>query len=422
MTQFYSSVCVRIYLFVTPGRLYTGYLQPPVSMSFVLSKYSFAENNPFASNVTNSRGIPIGQIESDVLQIEVSPERNATNFLEPTTICLYNSSKNQKSAEYTFADLGVWRDDKTFHPLNAKRELDVPSDLVGYVCFTVELNETNTTLVLIERVDDYESVNLMTHAEYSVLITTGVLFSVGAVVVVLFHVALPFNIAIILVGVQSVLLFLVRGIYFFLLAQDVIPAGSLLDFALIEIPTFFYIGIFLEIIIVVYCIVFPTESLTTLRTSVYVALALLLNWIAFAAIMIAISVGQNSLTETKSCNCRISQPTEQTDRAEIVRLVYKSIVLAFAVVVACVTIFMGYRKPSIRKNRLVFFQMISLSLGLVMDCVAFLIYYQLNRPNADFVIVLWFTELLPIGTLNVLIGWSESRYFIAKFLNWIRGN
>ena len=420
MTAFSSSSsCVRINLYVVPGRVYTGFFKPPIAMSFVPPVSYFAGNNSFAGNVTNSKGIPIGQIASDVLVISLNfTEEPPLNL---TTICILDSSDIPDQPKYPISDIGVWRG-SSFQPLGVSNFTHDPWSSEDFYCYLIKLNETNTTIVLIERMEDYESVDVFTPSEKDVLITTGSFFCIGGVLVILFHIALPFNLATLFVGLQSLAMFLFRGIYFLLLSAEVIPAGTLLDFALIEIPTFFYIGIFLQVIIVLYCLMFKTETFSTVRTSIYVAIALLFNWMMFAGIMIAISLGQNDIVVTKTCNCRITQPVQSSNNAQIIRIVYKSVVLAFAVLVACTTVIAGYRKKYIRKNRLVYFQLVSLSTGLVLDCVAFLIYYQLNKPNPDFAIVLWFTELVPICMLNVMIGWSESRYNIERFfaLFWDR--
>jgi hypothetical protein len=58
-----------------------------------------------------------------------------------------------------------------------------------------------------------------------------------------------FNLPVFVIGIQSICLLAFWGIYFCLLGTGEIPIHGLLDFALSEIPTFIYIGIFLQIVI-----------------------------------------------------------------------------------------------------------------------------------------------------------------------------
>jgi hypothetical protein len=46
--------------------------------------------------------------------------------------------------------------------------------------------------------------------------------------------------------------------------------------------------------------------------------------------------------------------------------------------------------------------------GVLLNCVAFAIYYGVDSPTPFFAIVLWFTEILP--TLMLLVMLSPRRY------------
>jgi hypothetical protein len=212
---------------------------------------------------------------------------------------------------------------------------------------------------------------------------------------------------------ECMVLLMFRGIYFFLLGSGVVVAGGLVDFALIEIPTFIYIGIFLQILVVAYWIFFKLNKLSTTHLLGLVMFAMLVNWLIFAAIMIAISLTETPSSAPKWCDCQISYPPQQSDTAQIVRIVYKSAVLIISFCVVVITVGYGIRHIKWR-NQSVFFQVLILSLGLFFDCVAFLIYYTINSPSAYFVIVLWFTELFSICFVNVLVAKNYISYEVKE--------
>jgi hypothetical protein len=245
--------------------------------------------------------------------------------------------------------------------------------------------------------------NAYTTAEEAIVYTSGILFCIGALIVAVFNLLTKFNIPVALIGIQSVCLLAFRGIYFLLLASDVIPVGSLLDFALIEIPTFIYFGIFLQIILASYQ--FFIDRHHSMRISVKILLyliviVLLLNWVAFAIIMIVMANSDTTATEDRTCDCQISQGIQQSNSAQIIRIVYKSLALVGAIGVVGATWYFRYEVYQAGGLLSLYYQVVFLSLGLFFDCVAFVIYYAVNTPSAYFLIALWFTEILPICTLN----------------------
>ena len=95
----------------------------------------------------------------------------------------------------------------------------------------------------------------------------------------------------------------------------------------------------------------------------------------------------------------------------IIRLVYKSFVFVVAVCVFLLTAVFG-KKLVKERNSKVYYQVVGLSLGLLLDCVAFLIYYAVNKPTAYFSVVLWFTELLPICLVNGMVAERTLRFWV----------
>jgi hypothetical protein len=226
--------------------------------------------------------------------------------------------------------------------------------------------------------------------------------------VIIFHCFVPYNMAVMIVGLQSICLLFIQGIYFLLLGNGNIVVGGLLDFALIEIPTFFYIGIFLQIIIVPYWLFFKSDEVSKNVLALVVGITLILDWLVFASIMIAVAFANTSSSFQKSCNCCISDPLQENNTAKIIQIVYKSVVLVLAVCVAFITIILG-REHVKKRNHTVYFQVVGLTIGLLMDCVVFVIYYSLN-------VILWFTELIPICLANMTLGWTEMKYSVMQFM------
>jgi len=241
--------------------------------------------------------------------------------------------------------------------------------------------------------------------------TSGALFCFSGVLVIIFHLFVPFNLAGFLAAIQGIILLLFCGIYFLVLASGDIPIGGLLDFILIEIPTFIYIGIFLQIILVGYWVFFTDDEMSTNAVIAAVVGVLLLNWIVFAAIVIAVAFSNSISTVSKFCDCQLSGDIQQSDTAQIIRIVYKSFMLVVAICVFVLTAFLG-QKLLKKMNAKVYYQVLILSLGLLFDCLAFLIYYAINKPTAYFLVILWFTELLPICVVN---GIMASKYFKFHF-------
>jgi len=66
------------------------------------------------------------------------------------------------------------------------------------------------------------------------------------------------------------------------------------------------------------------------------------------------------------------------------------------------------------RNPQVYQQALILSLGLLFDCLAFLVYYVVNEVSAYFLIVLWFTEVMPICVVNVMVLWGHVRFWVRE--------
>jgi len=409
-----SEGCVNVNVSVVPGRVFSYPAVSPLSLSFLKTNSVLMGTNSYAV-VTNQHGATVGQIQSDMISIEFQNLSNVTSVDLIVVPCLLLDLSMQLEGEYDTFDIGkLMSDGETIHPLGLTNTENITTNTSNKICFSeVNLKDFSTSLILIRRDLHYETVSPNSKAEESIVLTSGILFCIGAFIVFVFHCFIPFNLAVFSVGVQSFCLLLIRSIYFFLLFKRDITIGGLLDFALVEIPTFIYIGIFLDILLVAYWLFFKSDDIPQHTLLLEVSIAMLINWAIFAAIIIILDNSDSTSTLSKYCNCQLSDPVEEDDTAKLIRIIYKSIILAVAVIVTLVTIVYG-TKYVMSRNRTVFYEVIGLSLGLLCDFVAFLVYYIVNTPSAYFLVALWFTELLPIIVVNGLVASTYMLYWIRK--------
>jgi hypothetical protein len=415
-----SQSCVSLSLYVVSGHAYSQASQSPIALSFLQTNYDLIAGNPYAI-VVNRKGVVVGQILSGMIQVRLdrfSSGEDFTLLVSPCILLDVSMGDPDWNPSYVY-DLGVLNDDGTVTVLGMEAISNVTfsHDLLSNVmiCFgNVTVSGMTSSVILISRAENYEEMNAYTSQEHAIVMTSGALFCFGAVIVIGCHLYTTFNIPVAVIGVQSMCLLAFRGIYFFLLGSGDITVGGLLDFALIEIPTFIYIGIFLQIILPSYRFFYQVDMSTSTMEIMIVAF-LLLNWIVFAAVMIAISFSTPDVVETKSCNCQISDPIPQNQAAEIIRIVYKSVVVVIAMIVVAVTLFFRTQAAKAGGIMPIYYQIVCLSLGLFFDCVAFVTYYAVNTPSAYFLIVLWFTELLPICTMNLVVTWATRKIDLNFF-------
>jgi len=404
--------CRTVNMSIVPGRVFSRAAQSPLALSFLETNFDLVGNDTFAV-VSNSHGVIVGQIQSDFIQVKV--RQNANEKVNITILpCILLDTSIDVNGQYDVFDIGILLDDGvTIRPVGLTNTFNL-SEINVKICFSkMSLTKHMTSVILIKRYGNYESVAPYTSGEQSIVYTSGALFCTGAIFVFVCNFFVPFNLAVFSAGMECMVLLLFRGIYFFVLASGNLTVGGLLDFALIEIPTFIYIGIFLQIILVAYWLFFKSDDVSPTILLIGVMCCMLVNWLVFAAIMIAISFSNNSSSAPKWCDCQISYPAQQSDTAQIIRIVYKSVVLVVSLFVVFITV--GYGVKHVRKrNRLVFSLVLILSLGLFFDCIAFLIYYSLSSPTAYFLIVLWFTELTAICVANGLLAKNDMNYYISS--------
>ena len=243
------------------------------------------------------------------------------------------------------------------------------------------------------------------------------------------------SLSVFLIFCLAIALFVVRSVYFFLINYNVIVIGSIGDYIMVEIPTFFYFQICIQILIAI--AFFSHDEPNVMRTWAVILLLWGVVWLGFAGIVIAMSfvggsgtgnpIMENNIvflsnfsffphpslgTIVRSCDCRLSTANAPSDAARFIRIGYKSAILAFALLIFLGTLYKATVKGGLPGEMLT--QIILITTCLLLNCVAFIIYYGVDTPTPYFAIVLWFTELLPILVLLYLLARPGMRMLMAQ--------
>ncbi len=394
----------------------------PFAITFALDKTSDAQT-PYTI-VQNEQGFLVGQIVSDVIIVK----RQFPSYVDPpypTTkidICLFEALDQNSSLidpRYTVFDLGRNISSTHFRPEYRNMSDFFNSSVAKHAaqCFEqVDLVEDVTAFSLILRLNSSENYQLLSSSEKSILIASGALY--GTASVIIFFITLLVasrraNLFLFLVNLQSFLLTLCRCVYFFLIVFYLIPIGSLLDFILVDIPTFLYFQILIQILISFYTSSKFYETQKRIRPLTVWLITLsfwLAVWLLFAAIAIAVSTVDTSSLITYSCQCRLSSVQQPADTARYLRIGYKSALIVLSVIVF-VAMFLLVQNEARQRTKLIFNFILVISFCLSLNCLAFVIYYAVNNPTPYFAFVLWFTELVPILFLCVLLAFPDLKYF-----------
>ncbi len=406
-----AEVCIVFEAYDSPAEAFSVPLSNTIALSFV-PPLNFGVTNAYAI-VTNSLNQVVGQILSDALTFNVTfPDSSEI----PSPIFTFNLFIGENThipidRKYTVYDLGVFRGD-SFTPVGLT-SYEFFSDNLTFVVefYNVSMELTNEMYVLIIRMEDYDGNVLLSGSQYGILLTTAILYTVGAVVVfaiqlINWMVLVEVSSTAWLTSLQALLLMGFRAVYFYLISEYIIVVGSLLDYVLIEIPTFFYLGIFL--LFLVHLASFVRYAKYQKKTSEstswgLVGLTILAVWLTFAAIIIALSYETVSGQIVTTCECRESTLIEPSDVSRYIRIGYKSAILFLSLVVV-VSLWTLTRNTLFHQRRQMFYQLMWISICLCLNCISFVIYYAVGTPTPYFAIDLWLTEYLPILSLTITFG------------------
>mmetsp|Transcript_17632 Transcript_17632/g.44926 ORF Transcript_17632/g.44926 Transcript_17632/m.44926 type:complete len:1818 (+) Transcript_17632:144-5597(+) len=217
---------------------------------------------------------------------------------------------------------------------------------------------------------------------------------------------------------MMVLLFaagVVRTVYFVLLSVEVFDVSdeTVAQVILVEIPTFFYIGVFVILVLVMAHILFGYHRKRLNRNLFvwipFVVMALLLTAL-FVVVIVLFETSNGTTVDTVDCGDRtIITDVSKDDRPNVLRIVYKSIICGIALFLAVVlivsTIYFRFVSQKLQRdhsveNRLTISCIIA-GTGLICNCIAFIVYYIVDQPTAWFALVLLPTEALPWAVLCV---------------------
>jgi hypothetical protein len=378
--------------------------------SLVKAKQVDAHN--IFSVVENEEGYLVGQIASDVIAISLTYSQSGENedgFIVAMRLCMILLvDGDEVYDEFEVMDLGYsrdpWAKTVTFRPLGLEM-VNGAEDEKNMRCFELNMTVNEMYYVLIWRLEEYESYSLLSESSRALLITSAVLYGLGCVFVFASFVALyvcmnTLGVAPILL--QCILLMSVRCVYSSLVVAEKIDAGTMVDYVLFEIPTFFYFQILIQIVVAFYVQIRKRDGSGIPRKKAWAGILLcwVCLWVFFAAVVIGISNSSLRNDITPYCEWRLSDVKQPSQRVRYIRITYKSIIASLALLVFGIMFGLGL-KVDFRKQMFVT-QIILVSLFLVLDCIAFVIYYWINKPTAYFVIVLWATELFPLVLLS---GW-----------------
>ena len=147
----------------------------------------------------------------------------------------------------------VLKNNQQFQPIGLSPSSTLLND--QFICFDnipVDLltqeNNTMIEIALIARIENYKNEKLFTNVEYGLVYTSAALYTIGTVFIFLCY-CIGGPTGIMMIGLQCCCLFIIRSIYFYLLGDGYfLGQPDIGEFVLIEMPTFFYLGILLQIL------------------------------------------------------------------------------------------------------------------------------------------------------------------------------
>lgn len=406
-----SLTCIDVRMSEMASDVFSQAITTSVSVSFVPVDQ---RTDPLAV-VMNQNKVVVGQLVSNVVVLQfIYPNFvNVTSSVLELSFCFKGENRTVDS-KYTIYDVGT-NLSGLIQPLGLMRNMSVMDEFC-FENFSASVTEI-VSYVLIIRTESYQSEVLLNSNEKRIIFTTAALYLFGCVIVVCVMIAnvlilLKLPVRAVVIWVLSIGLMMIRCCYFFLIGFGDLEIGGLADFVMIEMPTFFYISIFVLILIPLAAFhkYLKTQIEVPKRQVVlFTVFCLLIVWMLFAGIVIALSIINVSSKVTQECYCRISTSTQPSDAPLYIRIGYKSGVVGVALCVVLLVFFFTKETLYYRK-RILFLEILGISMCLLMNCVAFVIYYIKDQATPYFAIVLWVTELLPIVMLCITIGWPGLQY------------
>eukprot|EP00013_Stygamoeba_regulata_P018191 CAMPEP_0177675114 /NCGR_PEP_ID=MMETSP0447-20121125/26991_1 /TAXON_ID=0 /ORGANISM="Stygamoeba regulata, Strain BSH-02190019" /LENGTH=1814 /DNA_ID=CAMNT_0019183405 /DNA_START=127 /DNA_END=5571 /DNA_ORIENTATION=+ len=204
-----------------------------------------------------------------------------------------------------------------------------------------------------------------------------------------------------------------RMVYFVLLAAEVFDVAdeTVIQVIIVELPTFLYMDAYVIMIMLLLHLLLGYFR-KSIRRGMFVWVPFILVTLLLIALLVVVVV----LFETSNGTTNISVEcgprtiitgTETDSRPQTLRIVYKSILVGIACLLAilliCCMSYLWIISNKMKRKRSTENQlMLSVSIcgvGLIANCIAFIVYYVVDQPTAWFALVLLPTEALPWLTL-----------------------
>jgi hypothetical protein len=151
-----------------------------------------------------------------------------------------------------------------------------------------------------------------------------------------------------------------------------------------------------------------------LTTTVVVSLFLVMVFVATLLAFEFVVVAKPEVEGSFLCPVVI----DRSGDALAIKIVYISIILGIALVIGVVELFMGvsvyYNIRDVYGSKRILLLSLASSIGIISDSTAFLAYYIINTGNPYFVIVLIFTEILPISVIIYYTSFGYVRRRISS--------
>ena len=343
--------CVKLELDELPSDL----LAVPKSTSVTLSFVEISKQTNKYAVVINNNGATVGQVIGNGVEFIVFVELETTQSpfpIEVGKVCLTvrDSTFSDETDQYTVYDFGLENDNKKLIPFGFNLTLSTFS-----ICSEFNVTGNNTRVYPILRYENYEdrTNERFTTAEEGVIFASAGLYLLS-IMIATFLFAVPVTIQGGLVVnfaicFHCLLLYLVRGVYFFLLGFEVVPDESnenIADYILIEIPTYFYMGAF--------SLISNSFLFLWLRGHKGKDLSQRAFWVVFGVwtviiylffivvVVLLVTLDKGDGEPERYCSGRLVHEEEEDDNsARVIRIVYKSIVTVLASIVVGVIIGIG---------------------------------------------------------------------------------
>ena len=390
------------------------YVAPPPQVSFRLAASHLSRTSP----VVNQRGGVVGSLIGNGIKIDAdNPAVIGDSYL---CLQLEQDYSQMTGAGHSF-DFGKSDSQlKSIFPRHISPIFLQTLANITLICGNItQIEPKNAYFFPIIRLIDDEAVS---SSEYSqsdtaLIYTLGALYSVCLVFMGMFCVAALWwfhssksgDPSMLIAGLFFVLLCIFRIVYCFMFPSDVIT-DRVADYAVFELPTFFYFTSFSIILGIWFQAAVPPRYRSRSRKIVVVVVNVV-GYSLFVAVMIAIAIIDGQSAEDPSeCPGRVpGVPSSQADHIRTLSLVYQSIVIAITFILAVAFILsIYYMLKNGRRLRQSWFEVYRSShrvfqvamivvVGFLTRCILFIIILAADFTSTIYMfITLSITEILVI--------------------------